>query len=161
MGPLPAGQNPNRGGSEEKPMTLPNLLFAASTPPQPWPNNIDLVITLGYLALIVGLPLLGYVFMFLDFRRYLRSLRKALVLVSQVVPRTPSWVTAERPPCLVALDLPPSCTEEDVLSAYRQLAKALHPDRGGDLEKFLRLQKHFEQALHLVRSQSARSTRPP
>jgi len=51
----------------------------------------------------------------------------------------------------VALDLRPPCSEEEVLAAYRQRAKSLHPDRGGDLEKFLRLQQHFEQALHLVR----------
>jgi len=120
-------------------------------PGQPWPDGVDATITLGYLALIFGLPLLGYVFMFLDFRRYLRSLRRTLVLVARGVTRTPSWAVQERPPCLVALDLRPPCTEAEVLAAYRQRAKSLHPDRGGDLDKFLRLQQHFEQALHLVR----------
>jgi len=132
-------------------MQVPSLLLAENSPGQPWPDGIDATITLGYLALILGLPLLGYVLMFLDFRRYLRSLRRALVFVAQGVVNTPSWATQDRPPCLVALDLRSSCTEEDVLAAYRQRVKTLHPDRGGDLNKFLRLQQHFEQALHLVR----------
>jgi len=132
-------------------MQLSNLLIAENASGQPWPDGVDATITLGYLALILGLPLLGYVLMFLDFRRYLRSLRRALVYVAQGVSRTPSWAAQDRPPCLVALDLHTPCTEEDVLAAYRQRVKSLHPDRGGDLNKFLHLQQHFEQALHLVR----------
>ncbi|NOY43337.1 MAG: hypothetical protein GXP26_16070 [Planctomycetes bacterium] len=118
-----------------------------------WPDGIDATLTVVYLALIIGLPLLGYVFMFLDFRRYLRSLRRAMVLVAQATPFTPYWALKERPPCLEALDLWPSCSEEDVLSAYRERVKSLHPDSGGDMQKFLKLQQHFEQALHLVRGQ--------
>ncbi len=133
-------------------MQTPNLLIAESLPGQPWPDGIDATITLGYLSLIFGLPLLAYVLMFLDFRRYLRSLRKAMVFVARGVSRTPSWAMRDRPPCLVALELRSSCTEEEVLAAYRQRVKSLHPDRGGDLNKFLRLQQHFEQALHLVRA---------
>jgi len=55
---------------------------------------------------------------------------------------------------LEALELRLPCTEEQVLAAYRRRVKALHPDRGGDLQQFLRLQKHFEQALHLARCQA-------
>ncbi|MCG8451227.1 MAG: hypothetical protein MI725_16795 [Pirellulales bacterium] len=129
------------------------LLAASST--TNWPDGIDRAITGGYLLLVVSLPLLGYVFMVLDFRRYLRSLRRALVTVAtNVVPRTPAWALRYRPTCLKALDLHLPCTEADVLAAYREMAKTLHPDRGGDLQKFLRLQRQFEQALHLVRSQA-------
>jgi len=133
-------------------MPIASLLIAESLPAQPWPDGVDATITLGYLSLIFGLPLLAYVLMFLDVRRYLRSLRKAMVFVAHGVSRTPNWAMQDRPPCLVALDLRASCTEEEVLAAYRQLVKSLHPDRGGDLKKFLRLQQHFEQALHWVRS---------
>jgi curved DNA-binding protein CbpA len=42
------------------------------------------------------------------------------------------------------------CTEEQVLAAYRRKVKELHPDRGGDRRKFLRLQAHFEQAMALI-----------
>jgi hypothetical protein len=30
----------------------------------------------------------------------------------------------------------------------------MHPDKGGSLQKFLQLQKHFEQAMYLARSNS-------
>jgi len=131
-------------------MQTSSFLIAESLSGRPWPDGVDAAITFGYLALILGLPLLGYILMFLDFRRYLRSLRRALVFVAREVSRTPSWAMQDRPPCLVALDLRPPCTKEEVLAAYRQRVKSLHPDRGGDLNKFLRLQQHFEQALHLV-----------
>lgn len=119
-----------------------------------WPDGYDRALVMIYLAVIFGLPLLGYVFMVLDFRRYLRSLRRALVLVAKAVPVTPYWALRSRPVCLKALGLELPCTEEDVMMAYRELAKERHPDRGGDLDEFLRLQKHFEQALKLVRNES-------
>lgn len=89
--------------------------------------------------------------MVLDFRRYLRSLRRAMVLVANYVPATPYWALRARPTCLKVLGLELPCTEEDVMVAYRERAKEQHPDRGGDLDQFLRLQKYFEQALKLVR----------
>lgn len=116
-----------------------------------WPDGYDRVVTGIYLLLIFGLPFLGYVFMVLDFRRYLRSLRRALVVVTHWVPVTPYWALLDRPNCLRALGLEPPCTEEEVLAAYRELAKAKHPDHGGDLEEFLRLQKDFEQAMRFVK----------
>jgi hypothetical protein len=125
-----------------------SLILIAKT----WPDGVDTALTVVYLAVILGLPLLGYVFMYLDTRRYLRSLRRAMVFVSKVTPFTPYWVLKERPPCFEALDLRAPCSEEDVLSAYRERVKLLHPDRGGDMQKFLRLQRHFEQAMDLVRS---------
>ena len=133
---------------------LPNLLAKIPILPT-WPDDVDRVLTSGYVALIIGLPLLGYVFMVHDFRRYLRSLRRALMVVAQVMPSTPYWARRQRPACMKAFGLHLPCTEEEVLAAYRDLAKMLHPDRGGDLQKFLRLQKHFEQALRMVRNLSA------
>ncbi|NOZ39627.1 MAG: hypothetical protein GXP24_05310 [Planctomycetes bacterium] len=119
-----------------------------------WPDGYDRTLVAVYLAVIFGLPLLGYVFMALDFRRYLRSLRRALVLVASAVPVTPYWALRSRPVCLKTLGLQLPCTEEEVTTSYRELAKELHPDRGGDLNHFLRLQRHFEQALQLVRKES-------
>jgi hypothetical protein len=94
--------------------------------------------------------------MAIDIRRYLRSLRRALVVVAQAATRrrTPNWALRDQPPCLEALDLTLPCTEEQVLAAYRRRVKELHPDHGGDLRDFLRLQKHFEQALYIVRGQA-------
>ncbi len=119
-----------------------------------WPDSYDRVLTTVYLTVIFGLPLLGYFFMVLDFRKYLRSLRRAIVLVVNAVPATPYWALRSRPVCLKALGLELPCTEEAVMTAYRDLAKERHPDRGGDLDEFLQLQRHFEQALKLVRKES-------
>ena len=117
-----------------------------------WPaDSIDVAITTGYLAIAFGIPILGYVLMALDIRAYLRSLGRALVVVARSVPTTPYWVQAERPPCLTALGLQLPINESDVMTAYRQRVKHLHPDRGGDLQKFLKLQRHFEQARTLAR----------
>jgi hypothetical protein len=133
-------------------------LLAASTAIRAgsWPDAVDAGALALFVAAAIGLPGLGYAFMVVDFRRYLRSLRRALVVVAAAATRrgTPYWATRDRPPCLEALDLALPCTEEQVMTAYRRRVKELHPDHGGDLQQFLRLQKHFEQALHLVRQQA-------
>jgi hypothetical protein len=122
-----------------------------------WPDAVDAAALVLVFGLLFGLPLLGYALMAVDFRRYLRSLRRALVVVAETLPATPYWVLRDRPPCLESLGLTFPCTEQDVAEAYRQRVKRLHPDRGGDLQQFLRLQKHFEQALHLVRQRQDQS----
>jgi hypothetical protein len=129
-------------------------IFAEAASPQ-WPDGIDASLTVTVLAVMFGIPLLGYVAMVIDFRRYLRSLRRALVVVSQAMPVVPYWALIQRPACLRALGLELPITEEDVLAAYREQAKTMHPDRGGDLQEFLRLQKHFEQAMHIAQRQQA------
>lgn len=117
-----------------------------------WPDGIDATVLLVYVLVALGLPLLGHWLLVLDYRRYLRSLRRALAVVTHAIsPGTPYWARQDRPPCLQALDLAMPCTEAEVLAAYRRRVKTLHPDRGGDLQQFLRLQKHFEQAMYLAR----------
>lgn len=128
------------------------LLVAESSGPD-WPDGIDASLTVFYLTLFFGIPLLGHVMMAIDFRRYLRSLRRALVVVSDVVQVVPFWALMQRPACLRTFGLALPCTEEEVLTAYRERAKEMHPDRGGDLQQFLQLQKHFEEALRLVRGE--------
>jgi hypothetical protein len=116
-----------------------------------WPaDGIDVAVTVSYFALTLGLAVAGYVCMALDIRAYLRSLRRALVLVSHYRLELPAWVRRDSPQCIRALGLTLPCTTEDVLAAYRQKVKLMHPDRGGDRHDFLRLQQHFEQALALV-----------
>jgi hypothetical protein len=123
-----------------------------------WPDGVDATALLLFAAIAFGLPLFGYWLMAIDIRAYLRSLRRALVVVARAATTTPYWAARrDCPPCLQALELDLPCTEEQVLAAYRQRVKELHPDRGGDLQQFLRLQKHFEQAMHLARSQANRS----
>ena len=127
-----------------------NSLFAAAAFGHSWPDGLDATVTAGYLALALGLPILGYVCMALDVRAYLRSLRRALVLVSHYRLELPAWVCRDTPRCIQALGLVLPCTTEDVLAAYRQKVKVLHPDRGGNRQEFLRLQRHFEQAMGLL-----------
>jgi len=55
------------------------------------------------------------------------------------------------PPFLVTLGLLPPVTEEDVKQAYFAKAKEMHPDRGGDPEQFMLLQRAFEEATEYVR----------
>ncbi len=130
--------------------------FAAVAPNavEQWPDGFDRALTSLYLALIIGLPVAGYVFMYLDYRAYLRSLRRALVIVANAVPVSPYWALRARPECLKVLGLTLPCTEDDVMLAYREKAKQMHPDRGGELDDFLRLQRYFEQALQLVRQEA-------
>jgi hypothetical protein len=136
------------------------MLFASTSvvdSARTWPDVFDGLGLAMFLGIAVGLPALGYVFMVLDFRRWLRSLRRALVVVGRAItPGVPYWAHRDRPPCLATFDLSLPCSEEQVCAAYRRRAKELHPDRGGDLEQFLRLQKHFEQAIHLLRQRQAR-----
>jgi hypothetical protein len=110
---------------------------------------------MGSLALAaIVLCALGYAFMVIDFRAYLRSLRRHLMRVYYRWD-VPEWAVAQTPRCLAALGLRMPCTEDDVLRAYRQRVKELHPDRGGDRQRFLRIQTSFEQSLELVRKHQA------
>ena len=43
--------------------------------------------------------------------------------------------------------MPPGVCDKDVVSAYREAAKRLHPDRGGDKESFQRLQSAYSQVV--------------
>src|SRR5687767_3967740 len=115
-----------------------------------WPDGFDLTLTFAFFALAFGLPALGYVCLVLDIRAYLRSLRRALVKVTNYFPHLPAWARLETPRCIAVFDLPWPCTLDQLRRAYRNKVKVLHPDRGGDPQSFLVLQEHFEQALVLV-----------
>lgn len=127
---------------------MPIAIFADSG--YSWPDGIDLAVLAMYLAVLAATIIAAHVFAILDFRAYLRSLRRALVLVSHYGNELPAWVRRDTPRCMQALGLTLPCTADDVLAAYRQKVKLLHPDRGGDRRDFLKLQRHFEQALGLV-----------
>jgi hypothetical protein len=122
----------------------------ADTATKPWPDGIDFAVILWYAAIAFGVPILGYVFMVLDYRAYLRSLRRAIMVVTGYRNDLPEWMRKNTPRCILALDLVMPCTAEDILAAYRRKVKLLHPDRGGDRKEFLRLQAHFEQAMAFV-----------
>jgi hypothetical protein len=53
--------------------------------------------------------------------------------------------------CLGVLHLSLPCTIAEVKTAYHEMAKRAHPDRGGSHDDFLALQAAYEQALRLCR----------
>lgn len=116
-----------------------------------WPDSVDLTAMLLYVVTIIAAPVAGYAAMVVDIRRYLRSLRRALVVVVNYFPDLPHWAREPTPKCLAAFGLMMPCSEEDLLKAYRCKVKLLHPDRGGDRRRFHKLQRNFEQAQEYLR----------
>ena len=53
-------------------------------------------------------------------------------------------------PCLTGLGLTLPCTRADVTTAYRLLARTMHPDVGGSHYAFVALRASYEAALRLV-----------
>lgn len=119
------------------------------------------VVELSTIALYVGgiilLPLIGYWLTIVDIRAYMRAIKGVLVKVrsrfhdDQGNEIVPEWVLRDTPPCITALGLSWPCTEAQIKEAYRKLAEKNHPDLGGNRQKFLAIQSHFEQAVRLVR----------
>jgi hypothetical protein len=62
-----------------------------------------------------------------------------------------------RPDFLVRLGVMLPCSEQDVKQAYLAKAKVMHPDVGGDHERFLELQTDFERAVQYCKFHSGRS----
>lgn len=115
-----------------------------------WPTPFDWVTVIVFIVGAFSLPALGYVFLALDIRRYLRSLKRALIRVASSAYSTPRWALPETPRCLAVFGLQAPCSEEELKSAYREKVKRLHPDRGGDKRRFLVLQSQFQEALKFV-----------
>lgn len=115
----------------------------------------DAVGLLWFVGLFFGLPALGWLAMVVDYRAYLRSLKRALVLIQQYRLEVPLWALRDRPACLQELGLAPDCTREEVMAAYRRQVKHVHPDHGGDRRKFDLLQQRLHEALRLVENRDA------
>ena len=116
-----------------------------------WPDSLDATALWVFIAIVVIVPVIGYAAMVADIRAYLRSLRRALVVVKSYLPfTTPRWARTESPRCLSVFGLSLPCTDEELKNAYREKVKTLHPDRGGDKRRFLMLQRHFEEARQYV-----------
>jgi hypothetical protein len=128
--------------------------MAPLIPTGPWPNSFDVVVTTVFLVVVILLPAAGYVFMALDIRAYLRSLRRGLSLIGSYLafPEIPEWARDQTPRAIAGLGLRMPCTEAELMQAYRQRVMQLHPDLGGDERRFLILQANFEEALSLVRA---------
>ena len=124
-----------------------------------WPDSLDSVATAAFLLVAIALPLLGYVLAYVDFRRYLRSLRRAISTMVYRDMGTPESAQPKVPRCVAVFGLDWPTSEAELTQAYRRKIKKLHPDRGGDERRFLMLQRHFEEALVLVRKQDVATGR--
>ncbi len=122
---------------------------------------LDTTVIAIFLAMILLVPLAGYVFMVLDFRAYLRSLRRVVIVATQSFTSLPGWAKIYTPRAIAAFGLQMPCTEEDLKRAYRQKVKELHPDHGGDQRRFMILQAQFEEALKLVAEQERAAEHAP
>ena len=123
------------------------LLLAA----RHWPSAFDLLVTCFLVGGFIAICLSGHVLIVLDIRAWMRTLRRALIVVTDHLPHFPKWARVQNPRCLHSLGVKLPCTEEQLLAAYRKKVKLLHPDRGGDRRRFMRMQADFEEALALVR----------
>ena len=118
-----------------------------------WPDSLDTAAMLAFLLVAIVLPAVGYVFAYVDFRRYLRSRRRAISTIVYRDMGTPEWALPKVPRCVAVFGLEWPCSEEELTQAYRRKIKLLHPDRGGDERRFRMLQRYFEEALVMVRKQ--------
>jgi len=132
------------------PLISPILIILVAQ--ETWPAGVDWWAIVLFFGFVVAAPALGYWFMLLDIRAYLRALRRALVCVSSLIRTapTPDWARRYTPACLRSLGLELPCSEVDVKRAYRRLAEQLHPDRGGDAKRFLKLQQDFHAAMEFL-----------
>ena len=120
---------------------------------------LNIIVQAVFFAGVILIVVLGYWLGILDIRAHLRMLKGVLVKVTRVFQdddKVPDWVQNEGHPSFHALGIRGSCTEADVKEAYRKLAEKNHPDLGGDINHFLRLQEHFENALYIVRNKKKR-----
>ncbi len=69
----------------------------------------------------------------------------------------PQQPQSRQPEFLKQLGLSYPCVEQDVEEAYRARVWAVHPDRGGDADGFIQLQRAYEQALEYVRFHSGKT----
>jgi hypothetical protein len=98
---------------------------------------IEVMLLLGVLAAFLGAAIHGF-----RIRDELRAYREF---------GPPGWFGRLRTgigpsPALTALGLASTATLDEVERAYRELVKQAHPDRGGNVEQFKRLQAIYEQA---------------
>src|SRR5689334_6396057 len=69
------------------------IIFAIDAELNPkWPDTVDWVVALFYLAVLIAVPLVGYTSIGLHIRDYLRSLRRALVVIGQYRLDLPDWI---------------------------------------------------------------------
>ena len=72
------------------------------------------------------------------------------------LPSSAAAPDSQHPECLTILGLRPPLTLEDVKQAYMAKAMRAHPDRGGDPQEFIRLQRAFDEATEFVKFKASK-----
>lgn len=131
------------------------LLGQVSSSSHTWPDAIDVSILVVLGIVVLAAFIFGFGFWFVDLRAWLRACGRGLILVRDYLPQIPLWARHKTPRSLRVFGLKLPCDEQDLLQAYRQMVKGIHPDHGGDLETFMQLQTEFEQARKFLQSLQA------
>jgi hypothetical protein len=127
------------------------MLFAVG---REFPDLFDVAIFCVIFGLLFTVVISGHILLVLDVRAWMRSLRRALVVIADHLPHFPRWARGQTPRCMSALGVELPCSREQLMNAYRQKVKQLHPDRGGDRKRFMRLQADFEEAMEFITRQA-------
>ena len=62
-----------------------------------WPDSLDLAVTFLLFGAMIALTVSGHVLMVLDIRAWMRSLRRALIVVTDHLPHFPRWSRHQTP----------------------------------------------------------------
>ena len=92
-----------------------------------WPDSLDLAVTFLLLGAMIALTVSGHVLMVLDIRAWLRSLRRALIVVTDHLPHFPRWSRHQTPRCLAAMGLKLPCNQEQLLRGLSPRSKKTPP----------------------------------
>jgi len=137
---------------EESLLRAPLLGAVTKAAGHSWPDGIDLTILIVLGVVVLAALFFGLGYWFADFRGWLKACGRKLILVRDYLPQIPRWARHKTPRSLRVFGLKLPCDEQDLLQAYRQMVKGIHPDHGGDLDTFMKLQVDFEDARHFLQS---------
>lgn len=66
------------------------------------------------------------------------------------LPMTGGDQSTATPPCLKELNLEFGCSVEDIEKAFSRRVRIVHPDRGGEIEAFVRVRSAYLEAMDLI-----------
>ncbi len=91
------------------------------------PDTFDWVVTIGFGSFIFLAIIAGIFFSLVDLQACYRAWRKVLIVMRDYLPSIPRWAKHRTPHCLLVFNLKLPCTQTQLLQAYRQLVKTMHP----------------------------------
>ena len=83
-------------------------------------------------------------------RQWPFEVQKLLMTMTMAEPSAQEEKKTPTPPCLEILGLDLPCTAAMVEDVFRERVRKAHPDRGGNVEEFVRLRRAYLEALDLL-----------